>query len=111
MMEGMLKLEQSDSKERESHSVHIYEHRPRAEEAKAPNGRFSFVVHEGGRINEENQDRILIDPEQGLYVCVDGMGGPGGGKRAAEIVAEEIKKDFALSLSPEEIQQKAHQRM
>src|SRR3989344_4591538 len=110
-MERIPTFQESDHREREPRQRRVYEHVLQVEGAEIPSGRFAFAVHKGGRENEENQDRIVIDPEQGLYVVVDGMGGPGGGKRAAEIVAEEIPKGFAVGLLPKDMQRKAHERM
>jgi len=42
-----------------------------------------------GRKRQENEDRIFIDPERGIYLVVDGLGGHAAGERAARI-AEEI---------------------
>ena len=42
-----------------------------------------------GRKRLENEDRILMDPERGIYLVVDGLGGHAAGERAARI-AEEI---------------------
>ena len=42
-----------------------------------------------GRKRLENEDRIFIDPERGIYLVVDGLGGHAAGERAARI-AEEI---------------------
>jgi len=39
-----------------------------------------------GRVREENQDRWFADPELGLYMVADGMGGTVGGGTAAEAV-------------------------
>lgn len=42
-----------------------------------------------GRKRVENEDRIFIDAERGIYVVLDGLGGHAAGERAAHI-AEEI---------------------
>src|SRR3954454_11408757 len=42
-----------------------------------------------GRKRVENEDRIFIDPERGIYLVIDGLGGHAAGERAAGI-AEEI---------------------
>ena len=41
-----------------------------------------------GRKRLENEDRIFIDPERGIYLVVDGLGGHAAGERAAGIAAE-----------------------
>ena len=40
-----------------------------------------------GRKRLENEDRIFIDPERGIYLVVDGLGGHAAGERAAGIAA------------------------
>ena len=39
-----------------------------------------------------NEDRIVINPQQGLVTVIDGMGGGEHGDRAAQVLAEEIKE-------------------
>jgi protein phosphatase len=50
------------------------------------------VKHAGltdrGQVREQNQDRWLAEPEVGLYVVSDGMGGEVAGERASRIVVE-----------------------
>ena len=41
-----------------------------------------------GRIRDENEDAILVDPTGALWAVADGMGGYGHGGRAADIVTE-----------------------
>jgi PPM family protein phosphatase len=41
-----------------------------------------------GLMRHENQDRWYADPEQGLYLIADGMGGHSAGAVAAQIVAD-----------------------
>jgi protein phosphatase len=41
-----------------------------------------------GPLRGENQDRWVADPEQGLFLVADGMGGSANGKLAADVVAE-----------------------
>src|SRR3569833_1427558 len=43
-----------------------------------------------GRTRSNNEDRVLVDVPGGLYVVVDGMGGPAAGERAAEVAAKII---------------------
>jgi len=48
-----------------------------------------------GRKRVENEDRIFIDPERGIYLVVDGLGGHAAGERAARIAEEIINMRLA----------------
>jgi serine/threonine protein phosphatase PrpC len=41
-----------------------------------------------GRERENNEDRVLCDPERGIYAVIDGVGGESGGEIAAQTAAE-----------------------
>ena len=43
-----------------------------------------------GKVREENEDTFLIDPELGLFIVSDGMGGHRGGEIASKIVTEDL---------------------
>jgi len=43
-----------------------------------------------GRVRQENQDAWLVNPELGLFIVTDGMGGHRGGAQAAGIVIEDL---------------------
>lgn len=43
-----------------------------------------------GREREENEDTFLVEPEIGLFLVSDGMGGHRGGALASKIVAEDL---------------------
>ena len=45
-----------------------------------------------GRVRRENQDRWYADPQQGLFLVADGMGGSTNGKLAADAVAEVLPR-------------------
>src|SRR5438270_10665875 len=48
-----------------------------------------------GRKRVENEDRIFIDPDRGIYLVVDGLGGHSAGERAARIAEEIISMRLA----------------
>ena len=48
-----------------------------------------------GRKRLENEDRIFIDPERGIYLVIDGLGGHAAGERAARIAEEIISMRLA----------------
>lgn len=43
-----------------------------------------------GKVRDENQDSFLIEPELGLFLVSDGMGGHRGGGLASNIVTEDL---------------------
>jgi protein phosphatase len=43
-----------------------------------------------GKVREENEDTFLMDPELGLFIVSDGMGGHRGGELASKIVKEDL---------------------
>ena len=56
-----------------------------------PSGPFRWAAKtDKGRVRDENQDTFLAEPESGLFLVADGMGGHRGGALAAKIVAEDL---------------------
>ncbi|HUT29332.1 MAG TPA: Stp1/IreP family PP2C-type Ser/Thr phosphatase [Sedimentisphaerales bacterium] len=43
-----------------------------------------------GMLRQDNQDAFIVEPEPGLFMVADGMGGHRGGALAANIVAEDL---------------------
>ncbi|MHC4623806.1 MAG: Stp1/IreP family PP2C-type Ser/Thr phosphatase [Planctomycetota bacterium] len=43
-----------------------------------------------GKVRDKNEDAFLVEPEAGLFLVADGMGGHRGGELAANIVAEDL---------------------
>lgn len=48
-----------------------------------------------GRARRENEDRIHIDADRGIYLVVDGLGGHAAGEKAAEIAVDMITTRLA----------------
>ncbi|HKH44306.1 MAG TPA: protein phosphatase 2C domain-containing protein [Thermoanaerobaculia bacterium] len=44
-----------------------------------------------GRERENNEDRVLSDPERGIFAVVDGVGGESGGEVAAQTAVDVLK--------------------
>jgi parallel beta-helix repeat protein len=56
-----------------------------------------------GRARRENEDRIYMDGDRGLFVVADGLGGHAAGERAAETAVEMIKTRLERKIgSPED---------
>ena len=51
-----------------------------------------------GKVREENEDTFLMDPELGLLLVSDGMGGHRGGELASKIVIEDLPVMIEVSL-------------
>ncbi len=54
---------------------------------------FSFrwaAASDIGKVRDENQDSFLVEPEVGLFLVSDGIGGHRGGALASKIVAEDL---------------------
>lgn len=43
-----------------------------------------------GKVRQENEDSLLVEPEIGLFLVSDGMGGHRGGALASKIVSEDL---------------------
>jgi protein phosphatase len=43
-----------------------------------------------GKVREENEDKFLAEPQLGMFLVSDGMGGHRGGKLASKIVVEDL---------------------
>jgi serine/threonine protein phosphatase PrpC len=51
----------------------------------------SGAATDPGRVRTENQDRIFMDDERGIFLVVDGLGGHAAGEKAAETACEVIQ--------------------
>ena len=52
----------------------------------APRGKrpLAACLSDPGRERDNNEDRVLCDPERGIYAVIDGVGGESGGEVAAQ---------------------------
>lgn len=73
----------------------------------------AWVLSDKGRKRESNQDSVLLNPELGVFIVADGMGGHSGGEVASSLAvtcAEEVFKDpESLERSPREVIAKAYE--
>src|SRR5438270_5550111 len=44
-----------------------------------------------GRIRTENEDRLYVDDERGIFLVADGVGGQAAGEMAAEVAIDVIR--------------------
>ncbi len=51
-----------------------------------------------GKVRQENQDAFAVEPEAGLFLVADGMGGHRGGKQAARMVAQDLPPAIELAI-------------
>lgn len=58
-----------------------------------------------------NEDKVVVDPSQGAFAVIDGIGGHKNGRLAATLLAEALREGFGNNRSFEEIQETARQRM
>lgn len=54
-----------------------------------------------GLKRENNQDTFLLDPDLGLYIVADGMGGHSGGEVASALAAQTVKDTIQESFDKE----------
>lgn len=60
-------------------------------------------ISEAGPVRANNEDRILLDPDLGLFVVADGMGGHRHGQMAAELACNALRHYLESSCNPGEV--------
>ena len=50
----------------------------------------AFAMSDKGCVRGNNEDYCLIEPERGLYVLADGMGGAKAGERASRLAVDTV---------------------
>lgn len=60
------------------------------------------VVSDRGRVRANNEDSVYVNPEQGIFLVADGMGGHNAGEVASSLAVTAIS-DFLLSAGADEL--------
>ena len=61
----------------------------------------AFALSDKGCVRSNNEDYCLIDPEHGLYVLADGMGGARAGERASSLAVETVAEIVRAAGTPD----------
>ncbi|HET9226801.1 MAG TPA: protein phosphatase 2C domain-containing protein, partial [Thermoanaerobaculia bacterium] len=57
----------------------------------SPSRRIAAAGTDPGRERENNEDRVLCEPDRGIYAVVDGVGGESGGEVASQIAVDVLR--------------------
>ncbi len=57
----------------------------------------AFALSDKGCIRSNNEDYCLIEPDLGLYILADGMGGANAGERASRMAVETVAEAVLLA--------------
>jgi protein phosphatase len=57
----------------------------------------AFAVSDKGCVRTNNEDYCLVEPELGLYVLADGMGGAKAGERASRMAVDTVAETVLLA--------------
>jgi protein phosphatase len=57
----------------------------------------AFALSDKGCVRNNNEDYCLVEPELGLYVLADGMGGANAGERASKIAVETVAETVLMA--------------
>ncbi|MCB0315822.1 MAG: serine/threonine-protein phosphatase, partial [Calditrichaeota bacterium] len=61
------------------------------------------VVSDRGRVRTNNEDSVYINPEQGIFLIADGMGGHNAGEVASGLAVDAIST-FLLNATPDALE-------
>ncbi len=59
----------------------------------------AFAISDKGCVRTNNEDSCRIEPELGLYVLADGMGGARAGERASRLAVDTVAETVLFSLN------------
>jgi len=57
----------------------------------------AFALSDKGCVRSNNEDYCLIEPELGLYVLADGMGGANAGERASRLAVDTVAETVLMA--------------
>src|SRR5579862_2111255 len=57
----------------------------------------AFALSDKGCVRTNNEDYFLIEPELGLYVLADGMGGANAGEQASRMAVETVAETVLMA--------------
>ena len=57
----------------------------------SPSRRIAAAATDPGRERENNEDRVLCEPERGIFAVIDGVGGESGGEVASQIATDVLR--------------------
>ena len=61
----------------------------------------AFAMSDKGCVRSNNEDYCLIEPERGLYVLADGMGGAKAGERASSLAVDTVAEIVHAAPQPD----------
>jgi protein phosphatase len=61
----------------------------------------AFALSDKGCVRSNNEDYCLIDPERGLFVLADGMGGARAGEQASRLAVETVAETVRAAGAPD----------
>ena len=44
-----------------------------------------------GMLRQNNEDRVYLDPDRGIFLVIDGIGGQAAGEKAADIAIDRVR--------------------
>jgi protein phosphatase len=61
----------------------------------------AFALSDKGCVRSNNEDYCLIDPDRGLFILADGMGGAKAGERASRMAVETVAETVRSAAAPD----------